>query len=78
MSVWKFIVHNHKWTHDPDQPHLQYQGCLACAIAETEAAARAHIERYAAENGLDARWLRVAEVRKLPIQDGVVAAWAQL
>jgi hypothetical protein len=61
--IWKFIV--------PSE-------IVAVTIAATEEDARANLEKYANEQGLDCHWLQTARVVRLPLEPGVVVAWAQV
>lgn len=72
MSLWKFVIDRETEM----APGVYVNGCLALAIAESEDAARGHLRRYAAGNGIDSRWLEVARVIQLPIADGTVGGWA--
>ncbi|MFH1833400.1 MAG: hypothetical protein ABH877_00125 [bacterium] len=78
MQLWKFVIEAHEWVQDPEDPAIKWMGCVACTIAETREGAVAALTRYAAENGLDARWLRAARVVQIPIIEGAVGAWAQV
>ena len=76
MKIFKFVIRNHEWVHSPDDPAISYKGCVAAVVAETPEVARERLERYAAENGFDPRWLKVAKVVELPFNEGTVIAWA--
>lgn len=78
MKAWKFVVPQHEWVPDPDNPEVSYRGCVAVAVGDTAAEARAALENYAAMNGFDVGWLRVARVLELNLVKGSVIAWAQL
>lgn len=78
LFLWKFIVSGDKWTQDPEDPALQYKGCVALAVSATEEGARAALTLYANANGYDARWLRAARVVQIQLVSGAVGAWAQV
>ena len=75
MKLFKYIIRADEWKKLPDNPDLEVSGCVAVTVAEDAAGARANLERYAAENGMDSRWLAVARVVELPITAGTVCAW---
>lgn len=77
LHVFKFIIRANEWRKDPSHEGLEWSGCVAAVVASTEAEAKASIQRYAAENGLDSRWTEVASVIQLPVQAGTFIAWAQ-
>jgi hypothetical protein len=66
VKVFKFIVGS-EYTPLRSNPDLAYKKCLAIAIAETEAEARAEIMRRAEEEGDDAQWMEIARVKTVPI-----------
>ena len=74
LYAWKFIIPPEKWTKLQDSNN-EVSGCLAIAVAETEDEARQSLERFAAENGHDPRWLRVARVNRLALTAGAPLAW---
>lgn len=76
--VWKFMISPDEWIQDPDEPTLSYKGVVCACIATTEKKAREHVARFAAENGLDSRWLKVARIIRLPVKDGTFIAWAEV
>lgn len=78
IYVWKFIIPLDHWVDDPSHPGLQWSGCVAACTAHTEAEARIVIEEYAAGNGLDSRWVRLAEVRRLPVTSKTFIVWSQI
>lgn len=77
MRIWKFSVPGNKWVTDPETG-LQHKGCIAAAVGPSASEARETLERFAATNGFDVGWLRVATITELPITDGTMIAWAQL
>lgn len=66
MNIYRFLIRPNERITDAINPGLEWSGCDASALASTEQEARDIIERYAAENGYDARWIRVARVIVLP------------
>lgn len=78
MYAWKFIVPASEWRTLRSDPNVQFKGCSAVALAETEDGARTAVERFAAEFGHDARWLEVADVRRLLLVDGATLAFTML
>lgn len=78
LYVWKFTIPAGVWVTDPVNPALSYQGCFAAAVAETEDLARKHLERFAAENSYDSRWLAAAKVTRLPVIPGAIIGWAEV
>jgi len=76
MKIYKFLIPNHEWVQDPKNPALSYRGCVAATVAESPDAAHAQLVTYAAQNGFDSRWLRIARVVELPFAEGTVIAWA--
>src|SRR5512138_224386 len=74
VTVYKFIIRADVWRKLPGSD-LEVCGCVAATIAESQEQAKKNLERYAAENGMDSRWLEVADVIQLPVDPGVVIAW---
>lgn len=77
LFAFKFIIADGDWKRDPANPDVEFCGAVAVSIAATEEEARTHVERYAAENGLDIAWLSVAKVAQIPLIAGAVLAWAE-
>lgn len=77
LFAFKFLIQDGDWRTDPDDPAVSFCGVVAATIATTEQNARAQLERYAAENGFDSRWLKVAKVVRIPLIAGAVVAWAE-
>ena len=75
MRLWKFII-SPSGAQAPDG--AIWFGVVAVVVSETAEQARLHLERYAIQNGFDARWLSVARVVELPIAEGTVGTWAEL
>jgi len=78
LHLYKFLIRADEWRKAPDDPDHEWSACVADVIAESEAGALRNLQRYAAENGKDARWLKAARVIEIPLIDGAVGAWAQL
>lgn len=75
MKVWKFMIGNEYRALKSD-PDTAFKNCLALAIAATKDDALAYLQRFAAENAIDARWLEVADVKCLPLEAGVLG-WSE-
>ena len=76
VYAWKFVIPVDIWRSYNET--TDYRGCSAVVLAATEEAARERLTIYAAENGLDSRWLDVADVKRiLPVPGGVLS-WVQL
>ena len=74
--AWKFIIPPHEWR--PIDPNTNYKGCGAVVLADTEEQAKERLHTWAAENGLDSRWIDVADVRRVLPVPGAVLMWSQL
>lgn len=76
LYAWKFLIRSGREISDPAEEGLSYVGPFnAVALATDEAQARAVLEGYARENGLDSRWLRVATVMRLSITQPGMVSW---
>ena len=60
MMIYKFKIPANSFRPLRSDPAIAFGGCLAVVAAQDEETARARIARYAAEFGLDARWIEVA------------------
>lgn len=78
MKIYKFVIPPNKWVQDPERPALQWQGCVAAVIAPDQETAVTYLEKFAAMNGYDARWLRVARCAELPLEDQTAIVWAEM
>ena len=65
ISVWKFRIPKDDIRELPDGSGLGFSGCVAVALAGSEAAAREILARYGSEMSYDTRWLEVATVTNL-------------
>jgi hypothetical protein len=77
LAVYKFLVPGDRFYPSKTDPDLAFRGCVAVTVAESPEAARERLIAYAAENGMDSRWLEVARVIVIPLVPGAVCAWAQ-
>jgi hypothetical protein len=80
MKIFKFrIPHGDRRVIDtyPNGGVLEADGLYAGALAETVEEARAVLVRVAAEEGLDTRWLAVADVIELDIDTPKRLFWVQ-
>jgi hypothetical protein len=65
LYAWKFIVPTDRFYPMPDPKDGEFRGCVAVALAEDEAAARARLLTYGEEFGVDMRWIQIARVTRL-------------
>jgi hypothetical protein len=73
LHAWKFIVER---AEDPDHPGLTISGKLAVVISTDAEQAKKWLEAWAAAEGEDASWLRLARVVKIPLDvDGKFVTW---
>lgn len=77
MYAYKFIIPSHEWRSDPAGSGLQWSGCGCVVLAGTEELARDRVTMWAAENGLDSRWLEVSDVKRVIPVPGAVLMWSQ-
>ncbi|MBU1767874.1 MAG: hypothetical protein KJ648_07220 [Candidatus Omnitrophica bacterium] len=75
--VYKFLV-TQKTPVPCENGVLEASGCMALCIATSEAEARALLERDAADEGLDARWLQVATVLTFSSDKSKRLCWVSL
>lgn len=78
IYIWKFIIPSDRWVDDPEFPGRSWSGYAAACVARTGEEAKVAIEEYAAGNGLDARWLSLAKVVRLPVAPGTFIVWSQV
>jgi hypothetical protein len=76
MKLFKFLVADDRFYPIPDAPGASARGCLAVALAEDAATARAIIEEAGATLGHDTRWLSVATISEIPIDKPRIVAVA--
>jgi len=67
MKLWKFLVPDDRNYPLPDGSGVSASGCVAVALAESEAAAKKIIEETAALVGSNVRWLSIAVVTEIPL-----------
>lgn len=67
MKAFKFVVPPRAFRPLKSEPDVCFAGCVAVAVATTEEEARAAIRTAAAPDGVDVRWLEVADVIVLPV-----------
>jgi hypothetical protein len=74
MRIWKFVVPDDRYYPLPGTD-VSFRGCVAVAIAETEAAAR---EIVVAQSTHDTRWLPIAKVASFPVTEPRLLALAMI
>lgn len=70
LWIWKFMIGADPV---PDKEHpeeMQWSDCMAIAVATTPEGAMEIIHRVSAGEGVDARWLSVAKMIRLPFKAG--------
>lgn len=79
--AWKFIIPPNEWRPmkqaDDAGETVQFSGCGAVVLAETQAQAKQRLHTWAAENGLDSRWVEYADIRRVVPVPGAVLMWSQ-
>jgi hypothetical protein len=81
MKIYKFLIPPHKPRVIETYPNggvLEAEGLYAGALAESVDAARELLTRLAAEEGLDTRWLQVADVIELDLHTPKRLFWVQV
>ncbi len=82
LRCYKFIIQSgkeHARVIDtlPNGGVISVDGRMTCVTASSEEEARAVIERYCDEFGLDARWVKAADVKVLEITTPKVLCWVE-
>lgn len=81
MKAYKFVIRpgkKHERVIEADERGvLAVEGRLAIAVAGSRDEARALLERLAAEEGDDARWLSVADVHELDLDTPKRLCWVE-
>ena len=75
IYAWKFVVPTDHWREH--SPGIAFRGCVTVVLASTEEAARTRAQDYAAQNGLDSRWIDIADVKKIIPCEGGVLTWVE-
>lgn len=81
MKIYKFVIPPRKPRVIDTYPNggvLEAEGFAAGALAESEEQARSLLARIAAEEGIDSRWLRAADVIELDIDTPKRLFWIQV
>ena len=78
LHAWKFSLSGEKFHSIPGCATLEASGILAIVVEVSEEAARARLTTYAAEFGLDSRWLAIAKVTRIPIDKPCTLGWAEV
>lgn len=81
MKAFKFIVppgkHKERVIESDERGVLTVEGRLAIALATSREQALEILERTAAEQGFDTRWLKVADVVELDLETPKRLCWVE-